>query len=593
MSIFQYIQEGMINEITADDKFNKFYDGKLDRNLFNSIVELDPTSNGLDKVGNYVDWLIKNKETLDVVDIPKLSNLLKTYDRLKTNLKPEHRDINKLDLLTFIEVMDNAEKDGLLLSKKDKEKARKKLAEKNSEVVYNDNEYIVVVPKTMQASQYYASGCAWCTGHQDDNVCYFNNDMYANGDLYIIYDKKTRKKWQMFWEQGKDHTVENKNCENEFFDPREEFAGTGLLDWIEEKGFPEEDNPDAVRDEAFARLGEILDGMLYISDRGKEILTDEVAELIYDSEWTADDIDDNLHFDVVSEIYNLADDIDGIDADDIIYHTDPLRDGGDAIDYVQEWVEGSIDSYAIADLIKADIVSDVGEYFELLDSSDVSFERLADYILDNPGVVFTEDLGSIENTLDEWEILDEVFQSDGNPDPYLMKAYVLYTYNKTGDMSLNKIKELVSENCADEDVDCMEGVEEAVADAQSKFMEYKESNGVDYAEKYKTLKSVGPILYLRHTIDRLTKHGIKDISRHDKLKLVDATKKLISEVVKWYMMAYGDTEMSVDDILDFFDNIYTYLPDLEGKLRSVERFYKENNSEAPQQTIKFENRMYI
>jgi len=239
MSVLQYLKEALLNEITADDKFNQFYDGKIDRDIFDLALNLDPTSNGDSKVGNYVDWLLKNKDSLDVIDPDKFSKMLSIFDKQKTKLDPDNRDINKMDIPKFISIMNDAEKNGVLLSKKDKERARKKLAEENSEVVYNDDTHIVVVPKTMQASQYYAAGCAWCTGHQNDDACYFNNDLYVNGDIYIIYDKKTRQKWQMFWEQGKD-TGEYKDCKNMEFEPREEFEGTALLNWINEKGFPED-----------------------------------------------------------------------------------------------------------------------------------------------------------------------------------------------------------------------------------------------------------------------------------------------------------------------------------------------------------------
>jgi len=283
MSVLQYLKEVLINEITADDKYNKFYDGKLDREIFDQALELDPTSNGNYKVGNYVDWLLKNKDSLDIIDSDKFSKMLSIFDKQKTKLDPDNRDINKMDIPKFISVMNKAEKDGILLSKKDKERARKKLAEENSEVVYNDDKHIVVVPKTMQASQYYAAGCAWCTGHQDDNVCYFDNDMYVNGDIYIIYDKKTRNKWQLFWEQGKD-VGEYKDCKNIEFEPREEFKDTDLLNWINEQGFPEEHGDTyAAEEDQHENYEQALDDFMESIELPRILRTDQFFEFFGDN----------------------------------------------------------------------------------------------------------------------------------------------------------------------------------------------------------------------------------------------------------------------------------------------------------------------
>lgn len=62
MEFLDYLFEKIsILEVTADEKYTKQYNGKLDRTLFDKAVELDPTSRGNLKVGSYVDWIIRNK----------------------------------------------------------------------------------------------------------------------------------------------------------------------------------------------------------------------------------------------------------------------------------------------------------------------------------------------------------------------------------------------------------------------------------------------------------------------------------------------------------------------------------------------------
>jgi len=240
MSIIQYLQEALLNEITADEKFNKFYDGKIDRDTFDKAVDTDPTSKGDNKVGDYVDWLLLNPDAIN----DDTTSLLQTFHRLKTKLDPADRDINKMDYKKFVSVMKDAEESGVLLSKKDRAKAREQKAFKESEIVYKDDDFIVISPKTKEASQFMGKGSAWCTAYQDDR-CMF--DHYGeNGDLYIIRNNKTKEMWQMFKPNGAGRSPEYKTFNNSPFDPWKVFAGTDLLKWIDENEFPEEAGLDAI-----------------------------------------------------------------------------------------------------------------------------------------------------------------------------------------------------------------------------------------------------------------------------------------------------------------------------------------------------------
>jgi hypothetical protein len=66
----------------------------------------------------------------------------------------------------------------------------KQTAFKNSDVIYNDSRFLVVLPGTPQASQYFGQGTQWCTSAKNNNqfVNYSSRGIY----LYYIIDKENQ-----------------------------------------------------------------------------------------------------------------------------------------------------------------------------------------------------------------------------------------------------------------------------------------------------------------------------------------------------------------------------------------------------------------
>ena len=108
-----------------------------------------------------------------------LNGLLTTieeFDRVRPNLK-------KKDLYQYKdrkEVVDS-------LEQYKKEKARNIGTHKESEVVYEDDTFKVVVPKSHTASCYYGAGTKWCTASKDNPGHFTNYD--RDGKLFYILDK--------------------------------------------------------------------------------------------------------------------------------------------------------------------------------------------------------------------------------------------------------------------------------------------------------------------------------------------------------------------------------------------------------------------
>ena len=68
-------------------------------------------------------------------------------------------------------------------------------AKNDIEIAYEDDKWIVIIPKSMDASCYWGSGTQWCTATRNEENNQFEN--YASrGDLYININKQTKEKYQ-------------------------------------------------------------------------------------------------------------------------------------------------------------------------------------------------------------------------------------------------------------------------------------------------------------------------------------------------------------------------------------------------------------
>lgn len=266
----------LLTEVTADEKYTRQYVGKLDRADFDKAVALDPTSNGQAKTGKYVDWIIKNK----VFDDTDVTQYLKKFDQYKEKLPADKRDINRMKYPDFAALIDTAEEEGLFVSKKDKESSEKEKAEDESRVVFQDDEYVVVVPETEFASKYFGSGADWCTARREQGRCFF--DQYnRSGTLYIIKDKITKKLFQMYLPNNESvEYMEYRNQANREFDPEEEFSGNpDLINYLEKQGFNLKKYTEITGEEAmeyaravFRYVGMTSNSVFY--DGALDILTD-------------------------------------------------------------------------------------------------------------------------------------------------------------------------------------------------------------------------------------------------------------------------------------------------------------------------------
>lgn len=173
--------------------YEKYY-SDISYEIYLSIVVSDPTTpfinNEPNKLGQYGQWLLNlyKQDNLKFEDLYKATEYLTLFQELKSkNLIPtDQRDIGKIH--TLPELLQLNEKIGGTgkSSKDETYLLNDKFFINNKQAIcLLDNErWLVVIPKTYDASQFYACYTSWCTQFPE-----MYNSYAHDGDLVIFINK--------------------------------------------------------------------------------------------------------------------------------------------------------------------------------------------------------------------------------------------------------------------------------------------------------------------------------------------------------------------------------------------------------------------
>ena len=183
------------------DIIRQKYYSDIPENDFWKIVRADPTSLQGKRIGKYSKWLFRiYRDMVESVikkrfvkeDLTKATEYLKDFDRYKSRLSINQRDINSYDSLS-----------DLYLAIKSFRDAEKPITPKDiksgAEKMYEDERWLVVIPHTKEASCLYGANTQWCTAARENNAFKEYNE---NGYLYINIDKKNNCKYQFHFESN-------------------------------------------------------------------------------------------------------------------------------------------------------------------------------------------------------------------------------------------------------------------------------------------------------------------------------------------------------------------------------------------------------
>lgn len=186
---------GLINEVevSIDYLYNKKF-SDIPRETFDKVLDADPKYNGK-QPSNFSLWMINliRKNDLKSEDLYKVKEYLELLIRNKN--KVEIKDINQIksvpSLFSIIKKFLEKPEDNKSNSSLEKE------IKKDARKVYSDDEWLVIVPETKEASCYYGKGTQWCTAASKNDYEQNMFDHYKRyGDLYININKKSGNKFQ-------------------------------------------------------------------------------------------------------------------------------------------------------------------------------------------------------------------------------------------------------------------------------------------------------------------------------------------------------------------------------------------------------------
>lgn len=177
MSLKTILLEGRVEDVYT----KRIADGspQIEKIYYDEIV---PGSASINPNHKYLDWITKNWSPTDVEGdeiTHNLKEILLAVSKFDTqNQRLKIKDLNQYKNID--QLFDTLQKLG---------QTARRTVEISDEVdrIYEDNRFVVVVPKTHKSSCYYGAGTKWCTASKDTDSHFSNYK--SGGELYYIIDK--------------------------------------------------------------------------------------------------------------------------------------------------------------------------------------------------------------------------------------------------------------------------------------------------------------------------------------------------------------------------------------------------------------------
>lgn len=236
------------------------YFPKLSVQELKNIITLDPTYKGGEQLGKYSKWIIKlvynnikNKENIKAYrellkqypdginpktgkkfnepvmlpaildeDVYKIPESLKKYELYKKEIK------QPIDVFKTLPDLDKAisdvEKKGLPTNELALKRYNlfKEAMKKGLKKVYEDKDWIVGIPTTLESSVMFGNDTRWCTTSPNGNMYDYYKKRYG-GDYYINLDKTDGSLYQFHFESEQFMDEYDRSIKNGFNDLWEEY----------------------------------------------------------------------------------------------------------------------------------------------------------------------------------------------------------------------------------------------------------------------------------------------------------------------------------------------------------------------------------
>lgn len=166
------------------------------------VVQADPTYDAAghpQKKGKYTQWLLHayKRGTITTETLDECTFLLGVFHRYYQLLA--EKDIMKYDTLQKLRDALAPYLDDPYAEEHETSKAmRIRKIKEGADKVYEDEEWVVFVPHTWEASRYYGKGTRWCTAYDSSDTFFIRYN--SQGPLYININRRTKEKWQFHFE---------------------------------------------------------------------------------------------------------------------------------------------------------------------------------------------------------------------------------------------------------------------------------------------------------------------------------------------------------------------------------------------------------
>ena len=179
MSLKNILIEGRVEDV-LNKHFKGTPGGYLEKIYYDEIV---PGSAEINPNHKYLEWIARNWDTSGPNEEGEVEHNLKEILLAVSKFDNQSQRLEIKDLNQYKDI------DQLFDAlKKVGETARRTVdITDDVEKIYEDNRFVVVVPKTHTASCYYGAGTKWCTASKD-TTSHFST-YKGNGELYYIIDK--------------------------------------------------------------------------------------------------------------------------------------------------------------------------------------------------------------------------------------------------------------------------------------------------------------------------------------------------------------------------------------------------------------------
>lgn len=175
--------------------------GFIVKKIIEKLKGFDPTN------GKYAVWIVKlcsKTETLPPYeDMGRVHDALAQFDTIKKSGyfvrnkdKAQYADINVFKNFRELENFIDSIETGAMMSnsKQDKEIESRLVEYDQAEILFNSDNYKLVIPRSEEAAVFFGRNTRWCTAATKNNMFDHYNDA---GPLYIFIDKKNNRRWQL------------------------------------------------------------------------------------------------------------------------------------------------------------------------------------------------------------------------------------------------------------------------------------------------------------------------------------------------------------------------------------------------------------